>query len=709
MADNEEQTTEGKKDPEINIEGLAQSVLKKKKQDEHEAEVKKEQQEKVEKTIVTLRGRIDIFVYKELKALSNKVVKAYEARDSQNKDKRFVAYVCHNDLPPRRKALKAFQSINHRSSGALTAHGFLKWGDEKVERYVLIFENNYGRRLMQPGKDTATPMSSDVLIEMVIKPMCELLTSFDEKGFVHGAIRPDNMYENTLDKGKSVALAPCLAYPFGYDENVLFEPIEIAMAEPDGKGDGYLKNDLYALGVSIALLMIGKNPVSHLSASEIIEGKLRFGTFALLLGQQQISGAVNEVLRGLLVDNMEERWGVSDLQKWVDGTRQTPRQTSAEKKAERPFDFRKKNYTSMRLLARDFAKYPKEAFQVIKDESVYRWLDRTLGDEKASERYAMATAHLEIDDEDSDAMYAVVARVVMALDPVGPIRYRGRSFMPTSLGQMLCSLIRQPSGADLFRTILSEELVPFWYTLNADSAGDPQDILRSLKRCMEFLRRRSFGNGIERCLYFLNRDVQCLSSMFEGLYVYNAIGVVVALQIASKKDNRPKEPFDAHIGAYLMTHFSGSSEGDIQLLGNADLNKRYHAMLTLFASIQNFSEINNLSGLAGWVMELMDPVIEQFNSRKIRAEARKELQKIASKGSLVAMLRYVNNVTLLREDMLGFSKAQLQFLRLEKEKKILQVKTGHADMGVSEGKQISAFVSFILSLVAFVVYLTMLR
>lgn len=712
MADkqeNKQDETDDNDDIVLNIEGLAKSALDKKHKEEEEIEEREAKEERVEKTIVTLRGRYDIYVYKEIKALSNAFVKAYEARDNQNKTRRYICFVCSNDLPPRRRILKTYQSVTHKCVPALAAHGFLKWGKERAEeRYVLIFENIYGSRLMSDINVPIQSMSSDVLANTIIKPMCELLTSYHEKGLVHGAIRPTNLFENQLDQGQSVAVNPCLAYPLGYDEHIIFEPIEIAMAEPDGKGEGHIKNDLYALGVTLAVLMVGHNPISGLSVNEIIEGKLRYGTFSLLLGQHRITGAINEVLRGLLVDNIDERWSLADLQKWCDGSRQTPRQTSPEPRAERSFEFMKKHYTSLRLLARDLAKHPYEAIKVIQDETLNKWIDRTITDAKTADRYRLATAHLAADSDDSDSMLAIVSRVVMALDPIGPIRYKGRSFMPDSMGQMVSALVREERGSDLFRAILGEELVPFWFTLVSEGAVDQNDILKSIKRCQEYLRKRAFGNGIERCLYYLNRDVQCLSPMFDKLYVYNAIGLIVALEIISKNDDRPKEPFDAHIGAYLTVHFAGSSEGDIQILGSPDLKDRYHSALTLLASIQNFSEMSNLKGLAQWMMSLMDPVIEAFHSRELRGAVRKDLEKISRQGDLVAMLKHVNNTNLMKEDVLGFSKAQLQFTKLEKEKKLLMMKVKHSEMGLAEGRQVAAFVSFILSAVGLIVFLSMI-
>jgi len=709
----EQNNTKDKKEDDIelnlNIEDLAKSALDKKHEKEEEVVKEEAKKEKIEKTIVTLRGRYEVFVYKEIKALSNPYVKAYEARDNQNKNRRFVCFVCANELPPRRRLLKTYQSVTHKCVPGLVAHGFLKWGAEKIEeRYVLIFENVFGAQFMSHINTPIQAMTSDELASNIIKPMYELLTSYAEKGLVHGAIRPTNLFQNQLDQGKTFVINPCLALPLGYDEHVLFEPIELAMAEPDGKGMGHIQNDLYALGVTLAILMVGRNPVEGLSVNEIIEGKLRYGTFSLLLGQQRISGAINEVLRGLLVDNIHERWDLSDLQKWCDGSRQTPRQTSPEPKAERSFEFMKKHYTSLRLLARDLAKNPSEAFKVIKDESLHKWLGRTLTDLSIADRYRMATAHLATDGDDSDGMMAIVSRVVMALDPVGPIRYKEHSFMPDSMGQMISTLARKKGGAEMFASILSEELVPFWFTLSSEGSSEQNDILKSLKRCQEYLRKRAFGNGMERCLYFLNRDVQCLSPLFDKFYVYNAIGVIVGLELVAKRDDRPEEPFDNHIAAYLTVHFSGSNEGDIQLLGSTDLNIRYHSTLTLFASIQNFSEMSNLSNLAGWMMTLMDPVIEAFHSRQLRDAIKKDLEKISRQGDLVAMLRHISNTNLMKEDVLGFSKAQLTFMKLEKEKKVLNMKIQHPEMGVSEGRQVSALISFILATVSFIVFMTMI-
>src|ERR1700737_3063030 len=98
------------------------------------------------------------------------------------------------------------------------------------------------------------------------------------------------------------------------------------MAMPPGRGIGSPADDLYALCATIAFLMFGKSAVAELSDEQLLAEKIGRGSYATLLGGARLAGPIIEVLRGLLADDPRERWAVQDLEMWLEGRRQVPRQ-----------------------------------------------------------------------------------------------------------------------------------------------------------------------------------------------------------------------------------------------------------------------------------------------------------------------------------------------------------------------------------------------
>jgi len=119
---------------------------------------------------------------------------------------------------------------------------------------------------------------------------------------------------------------------------------------PSGRGAGSLADDLYALGVLIAVLLSGGNPCAEMSDEEIVQSKINRGSFATLLSSRRFSLPCTEALRGLLCDEAEERWSVSNLEFWANGRHLSPKQPLLPGKAPRPFVVKGRDYWNLKAL-----------------------------------------------------------------------------------------------------------------------------------------------------------------------------------------------------------------------------------------------------------------------------------------------------------------------------------------------------------------------
>ncbi len=197
-------------------------------------------------------------------------------------------------------------------------------------------------------------MSEDVVNHSFVAPLIGALSEFLRTGVVHNGIRPTNIFWRP-GGATPPQLGECLSAPPGPNQPVLFETLERAMATPLGRGTGTHADDCYAFGVTMALFILGKNPVRGMDERAIIQAKLERGTFTTLIGNTRLSPTHSELLRGLLTDDARQRWTGADLEQWQSGRRLTPKNTDAGKRAARALEFGGKEYTQVRPLAQALA------------------------------------------------------------------------------------------------------------------------------------------------------------------------------------------------------------------------------------------------------------------------------------------------------------------------------------------------------------------
>ena len=151
----------------------------------------------------------------------------------------------------------------------------------------------------------------------------------------HRAVRADNIFFMDKER-KTVVLGDCVTAPPGADNPPVFETIERSMASPGGRGKGNFTDDLFALAVSMVFIVQGSNPVSALSEDELVIARVVQGSYATISVGTRIPMALLEPLRGLLSDNLDERWTMEELGLWLDGQRLTPLQKRPSRNLKTP-------------------------------------------------------------------------------------------------------------------------------------------------------------------------------------------------------------------------------------------------------------------------------------------------------------------------------------------------------------------------------------
>jgi hypothetical protein len=178
-----------------------------------------------------------------------------------------------------------------------------------------------------------------------------------------------------------------------------------------------------------------------------------------------------------------------------------------------------------------------------------------------------------------------------------------------------------------------------------------------------FLERPGPGYGIERVLYELNAAVPCMSPMVRAHHAATPGELLQALDDAATRPNRPREPVDRHVVAFLAARFRKVDDRLLALVGGADPGRRVAALLTILWETQRRFGPAELPNLSAWVAELLEPALERFRSRPTRERLKAQFTRAARGGDLDQLMRLIEDKELVRRDGVGFAAARHQYER----------------------------------------------
>ncbi|WP_238475131.1 serine/threonine protein kinase [Azospirillum cavernae] len=648
---------------------------------------------------VKLAERYEIQPSAPIPALNGVGGNAYTAKSLREKRIEPFATICHASILPRMDVCSTVASLDNGTHMRLLDWGLVDWPQDRGRRYCLVFERPGGRRLMNALTDVIDPMPDEQITRQIVHPLVSALKEMSGRGVVHGAIRPTNLYFRDLASG-GLMLGECVSAQPGYGQSVLLETVERGMSAPAGRGTGTAADDMYSLGVTLLILALGRNPVAGLDDEAIVQAKIERGSYPALVQQHRLPLAINEVVRGLLVDDPKQRWTLNDLDLWVAGRRLSPKQPQISRRAARPMEFQGQEYWHCRTLARGFARHVPAAATVIESGELDKWLRRSLGDDVRAEAVgnAIQTASSGKGGSQGDRL---VARVCMALDPAAPIRYRGRAMMPDGVATMLAEAFLRNESPQAVAEVIGNQLPMFWVNVQSDFKPEFVPLVQMYDQLRGFMERSAYGLGIERVLYEMNPTMPCMSGLVVKQLPTNPSELLRALDWLGAGGERHKDPIDRQIAAFLSARHKRSDDLLYTQLGSGiEPTRRVIAMLTILSDVQARTGVDGLTHLATWVQALLDPVFRRFHNRKTQELVRKQADAAAHNGRLTELLKVVDDPESLRRDRLEFEAAQIEYREADAEMEKVRHTIGDRNSIVeTSGRQVAAIVSSLLSTV----------
>ena len=460
---------------------------------------------------------------------------------------------------------------------------------------------------------------------------------------------------------------------------------------PEGRGEGTIECDYYALGVTVFELLSGRAAGGGQDDDALLMAKITKGSFLALVGDAPLSNPMRELLGGLLCDDPELRWTAEEVRLWQQGGSRSPRVKLQGRRAARSFRFFGGEYRHDRALALAFARNPREAAEAIRGEVFRRWLFKDLDDADAASEVGAAVGAAEGSGGDDE----LVAQTCLVLDADSPIRFQNLAICVDGLGPVLASAMAANDRAVLasLTSLIAGSLPTRWIEVRFDRRTAA--IKSMFVRLQYIVARREAGFGIERCLYELNLSVPCLSPIVAERCVQTIGELFAGLDAAARTAAPDANLADRHLAAFAASRAQGFDK-KLGLLSRGDDDVQHRVnMVEFFDDLQRRGRPRPVPHLSAWLARWLEPVVESLHSERRRKQLDKRLRSIARSGDLYALYTLLDSGRELAKDRAEFRRARAEYANLERESHRLENDaSGLAQSAKRLGSGIAALIGY---------------
>lgn len=571
---------------------------------------------------------------------------AFAAHDRQGGAARLMAVQVAADAPPRADALMALAGLAAPDVLVPLAHGPGR-GPSGEPAWFVISPAPPGPALSAALR----PWGEAELLSCVLRPVADALAALHARGVTHRAVRPDNLFR--AGPGEPAVLGAAWAAPPASLQPCLFEPPGSAMCLPAGRGDGSAADDIYALGVTLLVLALGRRPLEGLDDTAILRRKLAMGSFAALAGEQRLPASVADLVRSMLAEDPEHRPPPALL---ADPAAARSRRVAARppRRAQHAMEFGTDAVWDARSLALSLAVEPDQGARQLRGGLVDRWLRRHLGDPglaaRVDEVVRLRAADGAAEDKRADALMTL--RAVAVLDPLAPLCWQGVALWPDGLGPALafaCSPAASASGlAGALSDLVATEAAASWAAMRPDRC-DAAALRTDARKWRMLVRLPGWVGGLARLRYALNPLLPCRSGRLAAGLVARLPDLVPALEAAAAAPGARNEmPLDREIVAFIAARDDQGLEPD--LIGLADGTAPEAAATLQLRVLARLQDAGPVPALASRLAEFAAPALGVLRNRARREAAQQALAKLARGGQLAPLLGLVASPALRAAD-----------------------------------------------------------
>lgn len=655
---------------------------------------------------IMVRDRFTIYCDRPIPKLDMPNAQAFEVTDRKQEGRPLYALICKPEMLPRTNAMRTLKGHEMAHMLHMVDWGVAEWPPIDRKCVIVIYHRPLGGKLMDSLAGMAKRIPDHLFPKTIIKPLVDALAELGQKGIAHRAIRPDNLY--FMDEAQTnIVLGDCVTSIPACDQPVVVEPIESGLCMPTARGSGTYADDMYALGATLLLVALGRNALHGVPDSEILRRKIKDGSYSTLVGDQRAPVSLIECFRGLLTDDVEQRWNPENIELWLAGKRLTPVQGRAESQAQRPFKFADMEFRSIRQLSFIMQQNWDKALTVIADGSLEIWIRRGLEMNDLADAIGSAIKNSRaLPGQAKDQDDIILCRILMLLDPRAPVRMRDFRVSLEGFGGALAVATLSKQKLQPYTDFINRELWRHWVAAQTSSSREHAHWENVFKDLRNYLRDQNSGAGIERCVYELNEWMPCLSPLIIEQYVMEVKGVLPALESSSKTANTKMWPVDRHVAAFLRARYAKGVTSQIDAMNDSRPERATVGMLSVLAIVQWRLGPEALFGLASWIGSLMGPVINAYHSRPKRKEIEREMPKLIRKGNLAEIYNFLDDPEERMRDAEGFAWARAEYASCERQS--FDLEHGQVDRqesAIMSGQKSGAIAAVVIMLISFTIFI----
>ncbi|MCK5374910.1 MAG: protein kinase family protein [Alphaproteobacteria bacterium] len=665
-------------------------------------EQKEETKRRTNKTgsIVNLNQNLLIDDSKPMQQFNNGDSYAYAAMSQRDMNRRYVALVADHGQLPRWKSADGYESLADTSLLRLIDHGVVYWPLVGKQQYVFVYDASIGECIISPDGVNKSNWRQTGVSDYLIAPITRVLKTLEDRNFCHGSIRPENIFFSGRDKNRPVILGDCLSvYPLSSQPS-LFMSVEKASAEPFGRGNGTSADDVYAFGMSLALLLCKNNELEGLSDKEILRRKIELGSYSAIIGAERLQTRYVELLRGLLYDEPSQRWTTEEIFSWLDGSRMTPPPPPRRAKANRPFIFQGKKYLFPDTLVLDLIEDASETLKAVDSGELAQWVEKAFNNKDINEKFVQAMERISELSSGKDNIDFTITQIVLALNPMLPIYYKGRVFTYDGIGGLMARTCYEGGNISVFKDAFLQNVMDNAVILKTFSQNEILILIKNFDVCRTILRQKKYGNSEEKCVYHLCRTAPCFSPKFKDHFVYSAESCLRSFEENCTKGGQIAIFMDSQGTAFFSVHETKLMERVMYDLSQPEKDSQIAGNLRFLATLQKKTRIQDLPAIAKVFLESLSGVYEVYNNIKLRKQIIDNVKKEADKGNLVGMLNIIDNYAARQSDAKAFKLAKREYKLLQYEyeqynRRLANKKT----YGVVDGQEAASLVSWVIATV----------
>jgi eukaryotic-like serine/threonine-protein kinase len=651
-------------------------------------------------------GLGDYLIYPEqpLPALSVGRNLAYRAVSRERPEQGYFALVCDPAALPRLDAMEAIRKVASPTLLTPLDWQVIDWPPSGRCNVMIVFDKPEDGRFVASLGETLPPLGEEVVIRDYLQPMVAALQALATAGLVHGAVNPTNILFRAAPR-RSAVLGECVSMATASRQPTYFLPIEAALAAPAGRGRGQPADDIFALGVTAAFLLLGRSPVAGLVEDDLLRARTDVGSYGAIIADWRIPVGMIDLMRGLLADDAKLRWSLGEIEEWLVSRRFVPRQGTALRRATRPFEFEGNSYLVPRALSYAFAKDVDAASKAVRSKDFENWAQRALGDETGIALIKNAQAESAAGKPSDQRDAAFVSRVCIALDWQAPIRYRDLVAAADGFGGALANAFLENSSLQTIAEAISQRLPQFWLSARTPSPSEHVTLLKLFERLRPLLDDRRLGCGVERVLYELNPWLHCLSPLIERDHIFSLTGFLAALEKQAVTHLDSGDLIDRHITAFIAARFRTATSDWVEGLANRDPARRLISVLRTLARLQAHGGPAAVPNLVQWVARQATPLVEAYHHRPTRQRLTKQTDKAAQAGKLVELMLIIDNPVERQRDAEGFAEARRAHATVAGELNRLLASAVHRPQQIADlaGQMAAGFAALLAVCASFVV------